>query len=70
MKSLIALRTETEQGIRSAPIAQAVLSGSLTTDAYARYLLNVWHYALHSSKVIGLAGSRAVNSHPRAWRCR
>lgn len=65
MDSLIALRKETEQGIRNAPIAQAALSGVLTTDDYARYLLNVWHYALHSSKVIGLAGSRAVNSHPQ-----
>ena len=64
MEALIALRRETEQGIRSAPIAQAALNGSLDSEGFARYLLNVWHYALHSSRVIGLAGSRAVNSHP------
>jgi len=64
MELLTALRRETEQGIRKTPIAQAAFDGSLTADDYARYLLNVWHYALHSSKVIGLAGSRAVNSHP------
>jgi pyrroloquinoline quinone (PQQ) biosynthesis protein C len=64
MQLLTALRRETERGIRNTRIARAALDGSLTQDDYARYLLNVWHYALHSSKVIGLAGSRAVNSHP------
>lgn len=64
MKRLIELRKETELGILRAPITQALMADQLEADLYQKYLLNVWHYALHSSKVIGLAGSRAVNSHP------
>ncbi len=65
METLLQLRQETGTGILQAPITKALLSDQLNTDTYAKYLLNVWHYARFSSRVIALAGSRAVETHPQ-----
>lgn len=65
MKELQTLRRQTVQGILESPVLQSMQNGRLDSGYYSRYLLNVWHYALHSSKVISLAGSRLVNSHPQ-----
>jgi hypothetical protein len=65
MQYLTAVRKRVLDGITATPIVASVLSGDADSQAYARYLTNVWHYAQHSSTVIGLAGSRCVARHPR-----
>jgi len=54
--------------VRSAITSQGGVADALANSAdpklYTRYLENVWHYAQHSSTVIGLAGTRCVLSHP------
>ncbi|TDI41303.1 MAG: hypothetical protein E2P02_15080 [Acidobacteria bacterium] len=37
----------------------------MTREVYARYLTNVWHYAVHSAVVIGMAGARCVPENPK-----
>ncbi|MCB1043549.1 MAG: iron-containing redox enzyme family protein [Acidobacteria bacterium] len=64
MDRLLRLRAATVEGISKTHIAQAARAGTLSKRMYGRYLLNVWHYAQHSSVVIGLAGSRAVQCLP------
>jgi heme oxygenase len=65
MQYLTAVRKRVLEGITATPIVASVLSGDADPQAYARYLTNVWHYAQHSSTVIGLAGSRCVARNPR-----
>ena len=64
MQYLNSVRQRVLEGITATPIVANVLSGDADKQAYARYLTNVWHYAQHSSIVIGLAGSRCVAEHP------
>ncbi|MDH3714855.1 MAG: iron-containing redox enzyme family protein [Gammaproteobacteria bacterium] len=64
MQYLTTVRKRVLDGITATPIVASVLSGDADPQAYARYLTNVWHYAQHSSTVIGLAGSRCVAQHP------
>ncbi len=66
MKHLEKLRAKVRDSIMlESGIAEALSKGD-GSDAkfYIRYLTNVWHYAQHSSTVIGLAGTRCVLSHP------
>ncbi len=46
------------------PIVAAVMGGQLSRAQYARYIIDVYHYARHSAVVIGQAGVRLVHSHP------
>ena len=64
MQYLSSVRQRVLEGITATPIVANVLSGDADRQAYTRYLTNVWHYAQHSSIVIGLAGSRCVTGHP------
>jgi len=66
METLQALRNETRDAIMlKSGVGQALSKGDgEDVRFYARYLMNVWHYAQHSSTVIGLAGTRCVLSHP------
>ena len=64
MQYLNSVRQRVLDGITATPIVASVLAGNADQQAYARYLTNVWHYAQHSSTVIGLAGSRCVARHP------
>jgi len=43
---------------------RAAADGTITLPGYRSYMTDVYHYALHSSQVIGLAAARCVNSHP------
>ena len=64
MEYLEKLRTKVRNGIMAQSGVAAALSENADPKIYARYLENVWHYAQHSSTVIGLAGTRCVLSHP------
>lgn len=50
--------------LMSTEIVRRVMRGDLTLDQYKSYMADVYCYALHSSQVIALAGSRLVLSHP------
>ena len=41
-----------------------LMQGRISTQQYQAYLQDVYCYALHSSVVIGVAGSRMVHTHP------
>lgn len=64
MEQLEPLRTQVREALLGLDGIQAVVAGKADPSFYRRYLENVWHYAQHSSTVIGLAGSRCVGSHP------
>ena len=57
MEYLLQLRQQVLNSIKSSETVARVLAGQPDPD--------VWHYAQHSSVVIGLAGSRCVQSHPK-----
>lgn len=50
--------------IMSAKIVTDLKQGSITLEQYRAYMSDVYCYALQSSQVIALAGSRLVLSHP------
>lgn len=60
MEYLNRLRGEVREAIIGQDMVRAVLDGKADPAGYIRYLENVWHYAQHSSIVIGLAGARCV----------
>lgn len=64
MERLEQLRDQVRAGLLGLDGIQAVVAGNADPTFYRRYLENAWHYAQHSSVVIGLAGSRCVNSRP------
>lgn len=64
MEYLEKLRANVRDGIMTQSGVAEALSKNADPKFYARYLENVWHYAQHSSTVIGLAGTRCVLSHP------
>jgi hypothetical protein len=59
------LRGRVRDGISEQRLVRDLFAGRLERAYYARYLENVWHYAQHSSVVIGTAGARCVTTHPK-----
>ncbi|HKO93285.1 MAG TPA: iron-containing redox enzyme family protein [Polyangiaceae bacterium] len=64
IERLAVLRAESLSRMRRTPLVRALLGGDLPRRAYARYLLDVHHYAQHSASVIAMAGARSVAGHP------
>lgn len=64
MEDLLNVRRESLERLKSTQIFQRLLGGGLDRNVYASYLINVYHYAQHSPKVIALAGSRCVQTNP------
>lgn len=64
MDTLNRLRQQVREDIASQPAIQRVMQGAGDAALYKHYLINVWHYAQHSSTVIGLAAARCVQGHP------
>ena len=54
--------------LMSTPIVKDLAQGRVTTEQYTAYMSDVYSYALHSSRVIALAGARLVLSHPELSR--
>ena len=48
----------------STRIVKELIEGRISLEQYAAYISDVYSYALHSSQVIALAGSRLALSHP------
>ena len=65
MEHLNQIRARMRGDILQQKIVRDLFEGNLDPAAYVRYLENIWYYAQHSSIVIGLAGARAVSSHPK-----
>jgi pyrroloquinoline quinone (PQQ) biosynthesis protein C len=64
MQPLIDLRQESLAYFQTTETFHRLISGTLSQQIYIRYLLNVYHYAQHSPKVIALASARCLGSHP------
>ena len=64
MQALLDLRQESLEHFRKTEAFHRLLSGTLREQIYIGYLVNVFHYAQHSPKVIALASSRCVGTHP------
>jgi heme oxygenase len=58
------LQERATRSLLATPLAQSVLEGKLRKSEYIAYLQDVFFYALHSSQVIAIAGSRLALSHP------
>jgi heme oxygenase len=68
MDHLLQTRTRVREAIIETPLVASLMAGRISRDAYADYLCNVYAYAEHSAKVIALAASRCMNSHPELAR--
>ena len=68
IKYLLAVRQRVLRELTGIEAIQTVLAGKPDLAVYARYLINVFHYACHSAEVIALAGARCTRSHPEASR--
>jgi pyrroloquinoline quinone (PQQ) biosynthesis protein C len=65
LKQLTSLRRQVDQRLRSLPVVQSALDGTLDRTTYVRYLNDIaYQYAPHSPQVMCLAASRCVNTHP------
>lgn len=61
---LRALQQQATGRLMSTKIVNDLTQGKVTLEQYRTYMCDVYSYALHSSQVIALAGSRLVLSHP------
>jgi pyrroloquinoline quinone (PQQ) biosynthesis protein C len=64
MQALLDLRQESLGHFRKTEAFHRLMSGTIRKQIYIGYLVNVYHYAQHSPKVIALASSRCVGTHP------
>jgi pyrroloquinoline quinone (PQQ) biosynthesis protein C len=65
MINLTRRRNANKSAVAGHRLIKSIFDGQLSKPQYAAYLIDVFHYATHSSRVIGAAGSGLVNSHPR-----
>jgi hypothetical protein len=61
---LRALQNHAIDRLMSTKIVKELMTGGVSLEQYGAYMSDVYCYALHSSQVIALAGSRLVLSHP------
>jgi heme oxygenase len=64
MNSLIDIRQQVLAQLKKTEVIESLLGDQPKKEAYIRYLTFVYQYAQHSPKVIALAASRCVNTHP------
>jgi pyrroloquinoline quinone (PQQ) biosynthesis protein C len=64
MDHLFTVRRRVLGAIQAAPAVRRLFEGRPSRETYKVYLTNVWHYAQHSTTVIGLAGTRCVRDNP------
>lgn len=68
MEYLLSVRQHVRDQLQNTSGIKAVLAGKPSREFYIRYLINVYQYAQHSPKVIGLAATRCTSSHPQLAR--
>lgn len=64
MEHLLAVRRRVMEELPATRIVQELMAGQPDRDAYIRYLINVYNYAQHSSKVMAIAAAHCMDSHP------
>lgn len=64
MRQMAEMRSESLERVKASGVFRRLAAGEIGRGNYARYLVNVYHYAQHSPRVISLAASRAVETHP------
>jgi pyrroloquinoline quinone (PQQ) biosynthesis protein C len=65
IKQLLNIRRQVNDQLRAFPFIQDALRGTLEQSVYLQYLDRVANqYAPHSPKVMALAASRCINTHP------
>lgn len=68
MGHLVAVRQRVLAELNDVRAIKALFSGKPDLAAYARYLVNAYHYAQYSPKVMALAAARTTDSHPELSR--
>jgi Iron-containing redox enzyme len=63
--NLRAMQNEAAKRLLATPLCQAVMRGEIQKFEYVNYMSDVYCYALHSSQVIAIAGSRLTLTHPK-----
>jgi pyrroloquinoline quinone (PQQ) biosynthesis protein C len=63
MNRLRAVRRNVKAALEGTKVVQAALNGTVTPAVYARYLVNAYHYAGHSPKVMAIAAARCMDDH-------
>ncbi|MEA3410654.1 MAG: iron-containing redox enzyme family protein [Pseudomonadota bacterium] len=64
MDRLLEIREQVRHGMQVSAAIKPILEGGGDVEHYKTYLINVYKYARHSSKIIALAASRCINSYP------
>ena len=64
MDRLIMLRKQVAEEFQCTRLFKTLFAGAFDTTAYVRYLLNAYYYAQYSPKIMALAASRCIDSHP------
>ena len=62
---LLSMQQLISERLLKSPLPCAFAEGTATRHQYCAYMIDVYHYARHSSQVIGMAASRLVLSHPK-----
>jgi pyrroloquinoline quinone (PQQ) biosynthesis protein C len=65
---LVAVRQRVLADLNDVRAIKALFSGKPDMAAYARYLVNAFHYAQYSPKVMALAAARTTDTHPELSR--
>ncbi len=68
MNYLLDIRHQVLAGLKETEVIKSLLENRPNKETYIRYLTFVYQYAQHSPKVIALAASRCINSHPELAR--
>ena len=68
MNSLIDIRYQVLAELKKTEVIKSLLQDKPSKNAYISYLTSVYQYAQHSPKVIALAASRCINTHPELAR--
>ncbi|HEV8718272.1 MAG TPA: iron-containing redox enzyme family protein [Candidatus Binatia bacterium] len=64
MEHLLQVRQRVFTELRGTKIIKALFAGTPDPGAYVRYLLNAYHYAQYSPKVMAIAAARCMDTHP------
>ena len=64
MNHLLAVRKRVREALEGTKVVRLAMEGRLDAGLYGRYLVNAYHYAGHSPKVMAIAAARAMDDHP------
>ena len=62
---LFSMQQTISERLLKSSLPRALAGGTATREQYRAYVVDVYHYARHSSQVIGMSATRLVLSHPK-----